>query len=185
MNIEDMNNEKSSKVSLIYESGKVKPFDGENKREGVKYVLLEDGWQRLAISLRENQVPILKARNKPDGPVREGRFFVIEATAVNDFDGQAGTAALVSQVPDLREHLSEYGEYIPALGQLMAIHRNLDEVNEALRYVGGNPIRGGMWSSTEQGPRTTWLVYFPYGKANYVLSGSYFLRTIKTWRTEP
>jgi len=59
--------------------------------------------------------------------------------------------------------LLEDGEYIPAMGEWGLLMMFASRINEALVYVGGTPLKGWLWSSTEYSQNYAWVVYFNDG----------------------
>ena len=51
-------------------------------------------------------------------------------------------------------------------------------INEALVYVGGTPIKGWLWSSTEHSQYNAWLVYFGDGYT-YHYTGKYHSDSVR------
>lgn len=87
------------------------------------------------------------------------RFFKSHTDAVADWDGAAGTE-------DLREILNpaiklDEKQYIPSLGQMYFILCHLKAVNEALAFVGGQPLEvdAWYWSSTSYSAYGAWNLY--------------------------
>ena len=100
---------------------------------------------------------------KPGG----SRFFKNHTDAVADWDGKAGT-------DDLREILNpaikmDEKQYIPSLGQMYFILCHLKAVNEALAFVGGQPLEvdAWYWSSASYSANFAWLLYLDPGFANF------------------
>ena len=93
------------------------------------------------------------------------RFFKSHTDAVADWDGEAGTE-------DLREILNpaiklDEKQYIPSLGQMYFILCHLKAVNEALAFVGGQPLEvdAWYWSSTSYSATSAWFLYLDSGYA--------------------
>lgn len=98
---------------------------------------------------------------KPGG----SRFFKSHTDAVADWDGKAGT-------DDLREILNpaikmDEKQYIPSLGQMYFILCHLKAVNEALAFVGGQPLEvdAWYWSSTSYSANDAWGLALDNGRA--------------------
>lgn len=94
------------------------------------------------------------------------RFFKSHTDAVADWDGEAGTE-------DLREILNpaiklDEKQYIPSLGQMYFILCHLKTVNEALAFVGGQPLKVDAWygTSTSYSAISAWSLYLDDGGAN-------------------
>ena len=84
------------------------------------------------------------------------RFFKSHTDAVADWDGAAGTE-------DLRKILNpaiklDEKQYIPSLGQMYFILCHLKTVNEALAFVGGQPLEidAWYWTSTSYSASYAW-----------------------------
>lgn len=95
------------------------------------------------------------------------RFFKSHTDAVADWDGAAGTE-------DLREILNpaiklDEKQYIPSLGQMYFILCHLKAVNEALAFVGGQPLEvdAWYWSSTSYSANRAWNLHLNDGIAGY------------------
>ena len=94
------------------------------------------------------------------------RFFKSHTDAVADWDGAAGTE-------DLREILNpaiklDEKQYIPSLGQMYFILCHLKAVNEALAFVGGQPLEvdAWYWSSTSYSANLAWDLDLSDGNAS-------------------
>ena len=101
------------------------------------------------------------------------RYFKSHTDAVADWDGAAGTE-------DLREILNPAiklgdGQYIPSLGQMYFILCHLKAVNEALAFVGGQPLEvdAWYWSSTSYSANTAWRLDLGYGPATNGAKATY------------
>lgn len=101
------------------------------------------------------------------------RFFKSHTDAVADWDGAAGTE-------DLREILNpaiklDEKQYIPSLGQMYFILCHLKAVNEALAFVGGQPLEvdAWYWSSTSYSAGNAWTLYLSVGYAYYYTKAAY------------
>lgn len=95
------------------------------------------------------------------------RFFKSHTDAVADWDGAAGTE-------DLRKILNpaiklDEKQYIPSLGQMYFILCHLKTVNEALAFVGGQPLEvdAWYWTSTSYSANDAWHLHLDDGSANY------------------
>ena len=93
------------------------------------------------------------------------RFFKSHTDAVADWDGAAGTE-------DLRKILNpaiklDEKQYIPSLGQMYFILCHLKTVNEALAFVGGQPLEvdAWYWTSTSYSADTAWVLTLNAGYA--------------------
>jgi len=86
--------------------------------------------------------------------------------AVADWDGKGNTEHLKQVGLNDNIHLQD-GEYIPSVGELYFIFINKKEINEALRYCGGDEIVDKRyWSSTAVSAANAWCLNFGDGNLN-------------------
>ena len=155
--------ERTSGLYLIYEDGHVEPFTGDNSKDCVRYIGLKHGYMSFAISLTEHDnVQLLDDDSREESG--SGTYYERECDALFDFDGQKNTERLVARNPKLR-NLLEDGEYIPSLGQLNLMAHYKDSINDALEYIGAEPLVSSAWywSSTEYSQSNAWYVSFSNG----------------------
>lgn len=159
--------EHASGLYLIYEDGHVEPFTGDNSKDCVRYIGLKHGYMSFAISLTEHDnVQLLDDDSREESG--SGTYYERECDALFDFDGQKNTERLVARNPKLK-NLLEDGEYIPSLGQLNLMAHYKDSINDALEYIGAEPLGSTWyWSSTESSQTGAWFVYFSNGNTNGV-----------------
>lgn len=82
--------------------------------------------------------------------------------AMADWDGKGNTESMKSYL-NPKINLEEF-EYIPSVAQLHLILMNIKEINRALEYVGGTPLKDDCyWSSTEYSSGISWGVNFNSG----------------------
>ena len=85
-------------------------------------------------------------------------------SAPRDIDGYANTKAILETGKDYPAFLAvdfENGWYLPAIGQLKHLYKNLDEVNETIVKIGWStvkPIGLNYWSSTEYSDIDAWYL---------------------------
>ena len=95
--------------------------------------------------------------------------------AMADWDGKGNTESMKSYL-NPKIDLEEF-EYIPSVAQLHLILLNINEINKALEYVGGTPLKDNYyWSSTEYSSNSSWSVYFNSGYTWYFYLYSYTVR---------
>ena len=155
--------EHASGLYLIYEDGHVEPFTGDNSKDCVRYIGLKHGYMSFAISLTEHDsVQLLDDDSR--GESGSGTYYERECDALFDIDGRGNTERLVARNPKLK-NLLEDGEYIPSLGQLNLMAHYKDSINDALEYIGAEPLASSAWywSSTEYSQNGAWYVYFSNG----------------------
>ena len=150
-------------VYLIYNDRHYEPFSGNNSKKEVKYIGLKHKDVVFAISLKDNEnVQLLDDDSK--GEQKEKVYYSRECDALFDFDGRKNTERLVVRNPKLK-NLLEDGEYIPSLGQLNLMAHYKDSINDALEYIGAEPLASSAWywSSTESSQLSAWYVNFSNG----------------------
>ncbi len=158
-------------VYLIYNDRHYEPFSGNNSKKEVKYIGLKHKDVVFAISLKDNEnVQLLDDDSK--GEQKEKVYYSRECDALFDFDGRKNTERLVVRNPKLK-NLLEDGEYIPSLGQLNLMAHYKDSINDALEYIGAEPLASSAWywSSTESSQSSAWYVNFSNG--NTINGGKY------------
>ena len=159
--------ERTSGLYLIYEDGHAEPFTGDNSKDCVRYIGLKHGYMSFAISLTEHDsVQLLDDDSREESG--SGTYYERECDALFDIDGRGNTERLVARNPKLR-NLLEDGEYIPSLGQLNLMAHYKDSINDALEYIGAEPLASSawLWSSTENSQNGAWNVNFSNGGTYY------------------
>ena len=145
-------------VYLIY-SDRYEKFNGNNDKNGVRYIGIVHDGHSIAVGLNElgeHRLPYDNNLENDDWKYAKGGVF-----AMNDFNGKANT-----------EHLKRHGnfnfdlndgEWLPSIGELAMIALFKDEVNTALRHVGGDEfVDYYYWSSTEYNASLAWSIYFSF-----------------------
>lgn len=159
---EEDKKESTDGLYIIYEDGHAEPFTGDNSKDCVRYIGLKHRYMSFAISLTEHDIVQLL-----DDDSREesgsGTYYERECDALFDIDGRGNTERLVARNPKLR-NLLEDGEYIPPLRQLNLMAHYKDSINDALEYIGAEPLGSAWyWSSTEDSQNYAWCVIFSNG----------------------
>lgn len=149
----------------------------DGKGKAVLYTGPETKWDHCAgIGIKQGSKSLLvgladavdTANQNCELTTKQGgsRYFKSHTDAVADWDGAAGTE-------DLREILNPAiklgaGQYIPSLGQMYFILCHLKAVNEALAFVGGQPLEvdAWYWSSTSYSASHAWLLPLRTGYAD-------------------
>ena len=148
-------------VYLIYADGHAELYNGNNAHtESVKYIGVDDGSHRIALSLYElGEHPLPTKRGFSD---KDFNYIQSNINAAYNFNGKACTAHLLKQ-GDFSFTLEE-GEWIPSAGELALIYRFKDEINDALDYVEGDKLTDKWyWSSTEYSATIAWFINFSNG----------------------
>lgn len=159
---EEDKKESTDGLYIIYEDGHAEPFTGDNSKDCVQYIGLKHRYMSFAISLTEHDIVQLL-----DDDSREesgsGTYYERECDALFDIDGRGNTERLVARNPKLK-NLLEDGEYIPPLRQLNLMAHYKDSINDALEYIGAEPLGSAWyWSSTEDSQNYAWCVIFSNG----------------------
>lgn len=175
---EEDKKESTDGLYIIYEDGHAEPFTGDNSKDCVRYIGLKHRYMSFAISLTEHDIVQLL-----DDDSREesgsGTYYERECDALFDIDGRGNTERLVARNPKLRNLLKD-GEYIPSLRQLNLMAHYKDSINDALKYIGAEPLASAwFWSSTESSQYNAWYVYFFIGgTGSYSKYGSGRVRAV-------
>lgn len=138
-------------VYIIYKNGNYELFNKENKKDDVYKIGLIMGEKKIAIGLQDKGgYHLIK-----DEDEEEYRYYDDTLNAFSDWSGDLNTGHIKRVRTDIP--LDE-GEFIPALGQLGFINLFLKLVNKALKYVGGEELKGYHWSSTQGAPMNAWML---------------------------
>lgn len=148
-------------VYLINKYEEIVPFDGKEKVgiEPVTHIGIIQGSHSVAISLQdvsEKKVTLTARESEKD----HGGYKYEYMDAIQDWDGKGNTEwlkeiGLVVQLED--------DEYIPTLAELYLICLNQKAINAAMRFSGGQELKGPYWSSTESGTTSAWGLYLDGG----------------------
>lgn len=158
-------------VYIIYKDGSYELFTGHNNKENVKYVGLIYNGRHIAVALNNLGGEDKEYQFLKDGAcVPEESVYYTRQQGINafeDFAGKANTEHIKNEYDsEIPFDLLEDGEYIPAMGEWVLLMMFASRINEALVYVGGTPIKGWLWSSTESSQYGAWLVYFYDGNTD-------------------
>ena len=92
------------------------------------------------------------------------RFITKYHDAVADWNGKENTDDIRGILND--DILLADGEYIPSLGELYFILLHIRDINAALEAIGGKPLCGWYWASTQYSATGAWSLYLNYGGAS-------------------
>lgn len=164
-------------IYIVYKDGSYQLFDGTNSKENVKYIgIIHDG-HAFCIGLKDlGEYKLVRDYEKcPD----EHQFYrSAESEALFDWEFIERTKHIQEIGTDIP--LAE-NEYLPSLPMLVVIRGKVKAINEALKYVGGEPfdMDSTYWSVTECSSINAWLVYFYSGYVNYYVKySSYVVRPV-------
>jgi hypothetical protein len=175
-----VNGEKGTQdgVYIVYEDGYIAYFDGNNSKEGVSYVGLKFDGHSIKVALKDaGYCRLVEGDSEKD---KSWDYKDREWKAVEDWNGLANTEHLRKNGlnPEIK---LKAGEYIPASGQQLFMDKHLKKLNEALLYVGGEPIKTDewYWSSSEFSSNYAWMFYFSNGQVgNGSKCISYYVRAV-------
>ena len=151
-------------VYIIDCKGNAVRYDGENTEttNETAYIGIVQGSHSVAIALQDvSEDEITLTTSKDDG---KGRYIDNYLYAVQDWDGKGNTERL-KQIGLNPAILLKDGEYIPTLAELYLICLNRKTINAAMRFAGGQELKGWYWSSTEYSAAFSWGLYLGDGHA--------------------
>lgn len=151
-------------VYLIDTKGNAVRYDGEDTEttNDTAYIGIVQGSHSVAISLHDvSEDEITLTTGKDDG---KGRYIDNYLDAVQDWNGRQNTEHLQAVGLNPAIQLKD-GEYIPTLAELYLICLNRKAINAAMRFVGGQELKGWYWSSTEYSATYAWYLYLTDGGA--------------------
>ena len=153
-------------VYLIDTKGNAVRYDGETTESvnDTAYIGIVQGSHSVAIALRdvsEDEITLTAKESKKD----HGGYKDNYMDAVQDWDGKGNTERLKQIGLNPAIQLKD-GEYIPTLAELYLICLNRKAINAAMRFVGGQELKGWYWSSTEYSATGAWYLYLDDGCAS-------------------
>ena len=152
-------------VYLIDTKGNAVRYDGETTEcvNDTAYIGIVQGSHSVAIALHDvSEDEITLSSKKDDG---KGHYINSYIDAVQDWQGKKNTEHLQAVGLNPAIQLKD-GEYIPTLAELYLICLNRKAINAAMRFVGGQELKGWYWSSTEYSATTAWNLTLNDGYAN-------------------
>ena len=173
---------KDDGIYLIDVNGNAVKFVGDETEtiHDIAYIGIVDGFKCLKVSINEFEAPLQEENFNRDSIRDYDGYIKYELDALMDWNGEDNTKHILIQNPALKDKLKD-GEYIPALGQLAFIWYHRNQVNEALKFIGCNPLsQSYTWSSTECNAYNAWGVSFYDGYTNsyYSKYNAYVVRAV-------
>ena len=109
------------------------------------------------------------------------RFITKYHEAVADWNGKENTDDIRGILND--DILLADGEYIPSLGELYFILLHIRDINAALEAIGGKPLCGWYWASTQYSATYAWGLGLGNGYAgtNTKATGQYRVRAVSAF----
>lgn len=163
-------------VYLIDTKGNAVRYDGETTESvnDTAYIGIVQGSHSVAIALRdvsEDEITLTAKESKKDHEGYKDNYM----DAVQDWDGKGNTERLKQIGLNPAIQLKD-GEYIPTLAELYLICLNRKAINAAMRFVGGQELKGWYWSSTEYSAAYAWGLDLGDGGANGYAKATYTFR---------
>ena len=152
-------------VYIIDCKGNAVRYDGKNTETTnfTSYMGIVQGSHSVAIALQDvSEDEITLTSKKDDG---KGRYIDNYLDAAQDWNGRQNTEHLQAVGLNPAIQLKD-GEYIPTLAELYLICLNRKAINAAMRFVGGQDLKGWYWSSTEYSATYAWYLPLNGGGAS-------------------
>lgn len=154
-------------VYIIDCKGNAVRYDGENTETTnfTSYIGIVQGSHSVAIALQDlidDEIALTTKESEKDHSGYKDSFM----DAVLDWGGKGNTERLKQIGLNPAIQLID-GEYIPALAELYLICLNQKAINAAMRFVGGQELKGWYWSSTECSATHAWYLCHDDGYAGY------------------
>lgn len=148
-------------IYLIYNNGHYEEFSGFNSKDDIESVGVVFQGHSFAVALKDlpEQYALVRDTDEceKDSPLYKG-----EIDAIFDWDAEAHTKHIVEAGTDIP---LKDGELIPTAAMLVAMYRMREQLNKALEYAGGEPMKTDdyYWSSSETNQSNSWILNFGNG----------------------
>ena len=155
-------------IYLIGSDGAAVLFEGKLTKapQNTEYIGIVQGDRSVAVALTDIAGGDNVVLTDSDDETGDSQYYIKDyEEAVQDYDGETNTQHLrkIGLNPQIK---LKDGEYIPSLGELYIICLNQYAINEALKFVGGQPLaKDWYWSSTEYSATYAWALYLNHGLA--------------------
>jgi hypothetical protein len=157
-------------IYLIGSDGTAVLFEGKltEAPQSTEYIGVVQGDRSVAVALTDMAGGDDVTLTDSDDKTGDSQYYIGNyEEAVQDYDGETNTQHLrkIGLNPQIK---LKDGEYIPSLGELYIICLNQYAINEALKFVGGQPLaKDWYWSSTEYSATCAWSLDLYRGSAGY------------------
>lgn len=162
-------------IYVIYQNGfAVRYKDGMKITDVVKYVALKIGSKSIAVALKDvSDEEITLTINRDETSCK--KYVDNSIDTVADWNGKENTDHLkdIGLNPEIK--LNE-GEYVASGGEFSFINLFLKSINKALITVGGEPLDGWYWTSTESSATYAWGLNLDDGTMNGTTKSTYSFR---------
>ena len=155
-------------IYLIGSDGAAVLFEGKltEAPQNTEYIGIVQGDRSVAVALTDIAGGDDVTLTDSDDKTGDSQYYIGNyEEAVQDYDGETNTQHLrkIGLNPQIK---LKDGEYIPSLGELCIICLNQYAINEALKFVGGQPLaKDWYWSSTEYSAANAWYLGLGNGGA--------------------
>ena len=156
-------------IYLIGSDGAAVLFEGKltEAPQNTEYIGIVQGDRSVAVTLTDIAGGDDVTLTDSDDKTGDSQYYIENyEEAVQDYDGETNTQHLhkIGLNPQIK---LKDGKYIPSLGELYIICLNQYAINEALKFVGGQPLaKDWYWSSTEFSATHAWSLYLNNGSAS-------------------
>ena len=146
-------------IYLIGSDGAAVLFEGKLTKapQNTEYIGIVQGDRSVAVALTDIAGGDDVTLTDSDDKTGDSQYYIKNyEEAGQDYDGETNTQHLrkIGLNPQIK---LKDGEYIPSLGELYIVCLNQYAINEALKFVGGQPLaKDWYWSSTEYSATSAW-----------------------------
>lgn len=151
-------------IYLIYDNGHYEEFNGFNFKDNIKSVGVVYDGHPFAVALKDLPKQYALVRNT-DECEKDSHLYKGEVDSIFDWDAEAHTKHIVEAGTDIS---LKDGEFIPTAAMFVAMYRMREQLNKALKYAGGEPMKTDdwYWSSSESYATNSWVMNFGGGNLN-------------------
>lgn len=149
----------------------IKPdFFGLHKgNKPVHAIVVIDSGRKIAVDLEESEEELCMLEEYKSA----GKEFDTRNEAVQDFDGEANTIALIKENSPAAKYCAERGKHLPSAGEMKLVNKYRELVDAALVMAGGKPFQcAWYWTSTQCSSYGSWLLAWSDGSVGYSLKDS-------------
>ena len=168
-------------IYLIGSDGAAVLFEGKltEAPQNTEYIGIVQGDRSVAVALTDIAGGDDVTLTDSDDKTGDSQYYIENyEEAVQDYDGETNTQHLhkIGLNPQIK---LKDGEYIPSLGELYIICLNQYAINEALKFVGGQPLaKDWYWSSTEFSATYAWSLYLNDVNSRYGTKATFKFRVM-------
>ena len=148
----------------------IKPdFFGLHKgNKPVHAIVVIDSGRKIAVDLEESEEELCMLEEYKSA----GKEFDTRNEAVQDFDGEANTIALIKENSPAAKYCAERGKHLPSAGEMKLVNKYRELVDAALVMAGGKPFQcAWYWTSTQYSSGSSWILNWSGGSVDYGTKG--------------